>query len=119
METYIDRKSNNVKKLEIKEYVDFYKIVNEIKNPYSFCYICLPNNPLGYCFTVDQIELLLNLNKRCLFIIDEAYYEYSPKHSLTSLIKNYKNIVITRTFSKAFGLILYLQILKCFITTTI
>jgi histidinol-phosphate aminotransferase len=39
-----------------------------------------------------------------MFIIDEAYYGYSNVESASSLIGQYQNIVVTRTFSKLYGL---------------
>ena len=56
----------------------------------------------------DDIEhLLKNIPESTLFVLDEAYIEYaSPLKSNKSidLLKKYSNLVITRTFSKAYGL---------------
>ena len=45
---------------------------------------------------------LLDNNKEVLFIIDEAYIEFSDMISSVKLITQYKNLIITRTFSKGF-----------------
>ena len=66
-------------------------------------YIVNPNNPTGVMYTTDEIRLLLINNPRTLFIIDEAYYEFC-KVTCASLVLEYQNIVITRSFTKAFAL---------------
>lgn len=66
-------------------------------------YICNPNNPTGTHISLDFLSDLFLKFDRTLFIIDEAYYEYSKK-SVSSLITSRNNIIITRSFSKAFGL---------------
>uniref|UniRef100_UPI00114CDA1E pyridoxal phosphate-dependent aminotransferase n=1 Tax=Rhodohalobacter halophilus TaxID=1812810 RepID=UPI00114CDA1E len=68
-------------------------------------YLNNPNNPIGYHIPVDEIESLLLKFKDSLFIVDEAYIEFLGKsYSAVSLVKNYENIVVARSFSKAFGL---------------
>lgn len=66
-------------------------------------YICNPNNPTGNIHSIDYIESLLNDFPDTLFLIDEAYYEFSGKTS-KDLVLKYDNILISRTMSKAFGL---------------
>lgn len=85
------------------------KIIKELSNKsYNLCYICNPNLPLGYVLNHNYLTKLLSENPKTMFVIDEAYYEYPipgtvvPSASL--LIKDYDNVCVTRTFSKAFGL---------------
>lgn len=66
-------------------------------------YICNPNNPTGYIHSKEYIEYLLNEFPDTLFLIDEAYYEFS-KISAKDLVLTYDNILISRTMSKAFAL---------------
>lgn len=66
-------------------------------------YICNPNNPTGFIHPIYEIEQLLYRHANVMFIIDEAYYEFS-KESASKLVSQYENLVISRTFSKAFGL---------------
>ena len=66
-------------------------------------YICNPNNPTGELVPCNIIENILDANQGVLFIIDEAYVEFSGG-SVTSLVEKYGNLVVSRTFSKAFGL---------------
>lgn len=66
-------------------------------------YICNPNNPLGYTHSTEYIEKLLRKYPNIMFLIDEAYAEFSRK-SAKNLVLEYENILITRTMSKAFAL---------------
>jgi len=52
---------------------------------------------------LNSIEQILIKAKESTVLIDEAYFEYS-RLTATKLIKKYPNLIITRTFSKAFGL---------------
>jgi histidinol-phosphate aminotransferase len=69
----------------------------------SLIYICNPNNPTGTFIEVDYIKSLLQRFPESLFLIDEAYYEFSGK-SAKDLVLEYDNILVTRTLSKAFAL---------------
>ena len=64
--------------------------------------LCNPNSPTGNLIKRDLIESILQ-ETRGLVIIDEAYYEFSGL-TCSSLIDSYPNLLITRTFSKVFGL---------------
>jgi len=68
----------------------------------SILYIVRPNNPTGNDpITCEEIEDLVDSFK--VVIIDEAYYEFSGL-TCVDLVKSYDNIVVLRTFSKAFCL---------------
>ncbi len=64
-------------------------------------FICSPNNPSG--LTVDREKIKSILEEAELVVIDEAYAEYSNDDNL-SLLEEYDNLIIVRTFSKAWGL---------------
>ncbi|QCI17513.1 histidinol-phosphate transaminase [Buchnera aphidicola (Acyrthosiphon lactucae)] len=68
-------------------------------------YVCNPNNPTGNLFLKKDLISLLNITLgRSLVVIDEAYIEFSPKESMKNYLKEYPNLVILRTLSKAFAL---------------
>lgn len=77
---------------------------------YDFCvsdvvYLCNPNNPTGSLLPKDSIEELLNKYPEKLFIVDEAYIEFvGTEKSVVYLTETHRNLLVTRTFSKAFGL---------------
>lgn len=79
----------------------FLKKIDEI-NP-SLVYICNPNNPTGTVHPISFIELLLNRYPQILFLVDEAYAEFTGV-SVKNLVTKYENILISRTMSKAFAL---------------
>lgn len=69
----------------------------------SFVYICNPNNPTGICLSNGFIESLLDAFSQTMFLIDEAYCEFSGA-SAGKLVLEHENIIISRTMSKAFAL---------------
>ncbi len=69
----------------------------------ALVYICNPNNPTGNLHTAQYIESLLRSFPDTLFLIDEAYYEFSGL-TVKDLALEYENILISRTMSKAFAL---------------
>lgn len=62
-----------------------------------------PNNPTGKSVSPEFIGKLLEAT-RAIVLIDEAYIEFSPNKSVVELTKTAKNLVVLRTFSKAFSL---------------
>jgi histidinol-phosphate aminotransferase len=66
-------------------------------------WICSPNNPTGNSINYQDIEALLN-NFRGLVVVDEAYINFSRQRSLLQELKEYPNLVVLQTFSKAWGL---------------
>ncbi|KYC45047.1 MAG: Aspartate aminotransferase [Candidatus Methanofastidiosum methylothiophilum] len=76
------------------------KIVDETKNS-KIAIICSPNNPTGISYTDEEIKSILDTG--ILVILDEAYAEFSG-HSGLGLLNEYDNLIIMKTFSKAFGL---------------
>ena len=65
-------------------------------------YICSPNNPTSTQFKVEDVETLAKAFPG-IVILDEAYGEFAD-YSLVARIKEFQNMIILRTFSKAFGL---------------
>ncbi len=66
-------------------------------------FLCSPNNPTGNSFSeIAIMELLEKFNG--LIVFDEAYIDFSKSESWLSKIKKYPNLVITQTFSKAYGM---------------
>ena len=70
---------------------------------YDIIYIASPNNPTGNQFKLEEILNIIESLKDKLIIIDEAYVEFA-EYNLSNTVTKYNNVVIMRTFSKAFGL---------------
>jgi histidinol-phosphate aminotransferase len=65
--------------------------------------LCSPNNPTGNLLNKqDVLRLCKEFN--CIIIIDEAYIDFANEGSLIREIENYSNLIVLRTFSKAWGL---------------
>lgn len=62
-----------------------------------------PNNPTGMAIEVKDICVILEEFKDKTVLVDEAYYEFYGE-SVISYINKYKNLIVTRTLSKAWGL---------------
>jgi histidinol-phosphate aminotransferase len=75
--------------------------IKEIKP--ALVYICNPNNPTGNVISYDCIKDLIEKFSDSLFLIDEAYYEFSTI-TAKDLVLKYENILISRTMSKAFAI---------------
>ena len=65
-------------------------------------YLCSPNNPTGETLELAMIEAVAR-EVRGIVIVDEAYIEFGGESAIP-LLASCENLVITRTFSKAFGL---------------
>lgn len=66
-------------------------------------FFCSPNNPTGNSMDREDIEMVLN-NFDGIVVVDEAYINYSRRRSFASELKDYPNLVVMQTFSKAWGL---------------
>ncbi len=76
------------------------KKVNE-SNP-KILFLCTPNNPTGNSISFSEITKILE-NVNIPVVVDEAYAEFSNS-TFIDKIGNYKNLIVLRTFSKAYAL---------------
>ena len=71
-------------------------------------FLCNPNNPTGTYFMHKELETLLRKTPReCLVVVDEAYADYATAKDFPrclELIKQYPNLLVSRTFSKLYGM---------------
>lgn len=66
-------------------------------------FICSPNNPTGNSFHVEQMRYILE-NFKGILVVDEAYIDFASQPSMTTLLSEYKNLIVLQTLSKAYGL---------------
>ena len=104
-------KSLGIKFKEIKclEYGhDIHNLIKSIDQKTKIIFIANPNNPTGTYFSNKKLfRLLKSIPKNCLILLDQAYEEYLPENEIIPLKKwldSFENIIVTRTFSKAYGL---------------
>jgi histidinol-phosphate aminotransferase len=87
---------------------DLEAMAKAIDDETYVAWLANPNNPTGTFARGEEVEAFLRrVPERVLVVLDEAYNEYLPhdlKADSTRWLKRHPNLVITRTFSKAYGL---------------
>ena len=82
--------------------------IGAITKKTKIIYIANPNNPTGTYLSKDELnKFILKIPKKILLVIDAAYAEYITKKDYSSgidLVKKNNNVIMTRTFSKIYGL---------------
>lgn len=82
--------------------IDFGALENHLNDELlKLIFICSPNNPTGN--NIENIDLVLQKFKGVV-IVDEAYIDFSTAVSFINKIKQYPNLIVSQTFSKAWGL---------------
>ncbi len=97
-------------KVPLANYViDLPAILDKISAKTKAVYLCNPNNPTGTVLTIKQLdEYFARVPDHVVTIVDEAYFEYNhnPDYgSALAYLKSDKPLLVTRTFSKIYGLI--------------
>jgi histidinol-phosphate aminotransferase len=82
--------------------LDVPRLLDNFTSETKLLYLCSPNNPTANQFRMNEIENLIE-EFPGIVIVDEAYAEYAD-YSMIPLADEYENLIILRTFSKAFGL---------------
>lgn len=81
----------------------FEEVLEIVDETTKLIVVCNPNSPTGTLLDTEKVAELARRVPQAIVYVDEAYFEFA-KVTAASLIKQYPNIVVTRTFSKAFGL---------------
>ncbi|AVR46196.1 histidinol-phosphate transaminase [Christiangramia fulva] len=82
---------------------DVTAILNEVNPATKIIFLCSPNNPSGNSFERERVLKILH-NFAGLVVIDEAYIDFSENESWLQELENFPNLIVTQTFSKAFGM---------------
>lgn len=102
MYEFLAKKYNKkIKKIPMNENFLFKITKKDIDSKDDLVIICSPNNPTGT--EIEEERLIEILNTGVNVLLDEAYYQFSERN-YKKYISKYENLIITRTFSKAFGL---------------
>ncbi|WP_102346752.1 histidinol-phosphate transaminase [Bacillus sp. Marseille-P3661] len=87
---------------------DLDGMLNAIDTQTKVVWVCTPNNPTGtYIGEEKLVNFIKQVPNDVLVVVDEAYYEYVVAEdypNTVALLDQYPNLVILRTFSKAYGL---------------
>jgi histidinol-phosphate aminotransferase len=88
--------------------VSVNEILKKVSKKTKIVFLANPNNPTGTYIKKDELlALRKKLRSNILLVVDDAYFEYVKQKDYLSalkIFKNYKNVVMTRTFSKIYGL---------------
>ncbi|MCO6147115.1 histidinol-phosphate transaminase [Flavobacterium sp. NRK1] len=85
--------------------IDLGAMLKAIRPDTKLVYICNPNNPTGTVLkTVDLVNFIKEASRKAIVLVDEAYIEFTDEASIATLVKDNKNVIVTRTFSKIYGL---------------
>jgi len=82
--------------------LDTKRILATITPKTRLLFLCSPNNPTANQFKIDEIQFLIE-EFPGIVIVDEAYAEFA-EYSVTPVLDKFENLIVLRTFSKAFGL---------------
>jgi histidinol-phosphate aminotransferase len=98
-----------VREVPLKDFrYDLPAMLKEITSKTKIIFLGNPDNPSGSYFTQKQMEgFLKNVREDILVFMDEAYHEYVDQKDYVDsvhLLKKHDNVIVTRTFSKMYGL---------------
>lgn len=82
---------------------DVRHLTSRIRAGTRLVYISNPNNPTGRMYSLAELEAVLRRLQDGILVVDEAYYEFAGR-TAAPLLDRYEQLVISRSFSKAFGL---------------
>jgi histidinol-phosphate aminotransferase len=88
--------------------LDLEQMEKRCTNETNLVFVCNPNNPTGTILPADEMRhFCTRMAKRTMVFSDEAYVDYIniPNYpSMTSLVKEGLNVIVSRTFSKVYGI---------------
>ena len=93
-------KLNGVEYREIPLQEDLTIRVDDFLHAAGTIFLANPNAPTGIALSREQIEVILQTNPYNVVVVDEAYVDFGAE-SCIPLIREYDNLLVTQTFSKA------------------
>jgi histidinol-phosphate aminotransferase len=85
---------------------DLPKMLESAKS--GLIYVCNPNNPTASITPKDELrDFIAKTSPQTMILVDEAYFHYadSPDYeSVIALVKDHLNLIVSRTFSKIYGM---------------
>jgi histidinol-phosphate aminotransferase len=79
------------------------EVLKKLKKGVRWVAFANPNNPTGTSVPKRDLRAMLKAAPATAFVVDEAYHEFSGE-TVLHWVRKYSNLIVTRTFSKAFGL---------------
>ena len=88
--------------------LDLEKILQAVNERTRLIFICNPNNPTGTAYPGATIfECIKDIRKDIIIVVDEAYIDFTDdpeKDTMLNYLPELPNLIVTRTFSKIYGL---------------
>jgi histidinol-phosphate aminotransferase len=81
---------------------DINSMIRAVTERTKVVFLCTPNNPTGNGISEGDLRRLASLGLPT--VVDEAYVELGDAESYARLVREFPNVIVLRTFSKAFGL---------------
>ena len=107
---YSERMGAELRRIPLKADMDtdLDAMERAVADDVSLVYVCNPNNPTGVAIDSDALRgFSQRVGKRAVVLVDEAYNELTDDPaaaSMVDLVRDGENVVVTRTFSKLYGL---------------
>jgi histidinol-phosphate aminotransferase len=107
---YAKTMQSNVKRIPMDDNIgiNLDRMASAVSQKTKLVYLCNPNNPTGQLMDSDDLESFCSeISKKATVFVDEAYHEYvmDPNYrSMIGMVKEGKNIIVSRTASKVHGL---------------
>lgn len=84
---------------------DLDAMQSKITGETRFVYICNPNNPTATIVDATKLrDFIREAAKKTMVVVDEAYLEFTEEPSVCDMVKDIKNLIVIRTFSKIYGM---------------
>jgi len=87
---------------------DFSTMAQNVTENTSLVYVCNPNNPTASMSPINDLRSFCSETaKKVTVFADEAYLEFTddfPRNSMIDLVKKGENVIVSRTFSKIYGM---------------
>jgi histidinol-phosphate aminotransferase len=102
---YVEQRDTRVRSLRYNIEMRFplEDVLDALRSGPSIFFLANPNNPTGTLLGKSDLKRTLDAAKHTLVVVDEAYFEFAGVTTLP-WIHRCRNLIVTRTFSKATGL---------------
>jgi histidinol-phosphate aminotransferase len=102
---YSELSGARIKALRYGDSLEFpmEQVIAELRRRPTVLFLANPNNPTGNILRVGELGQILAAARNTMLVVDEAYFEYSGI-TILPWVRRHRNLIVTRTFSKAAGL---------------
>lgn len=78
-------------------------VISKCEDRVKLVFLCSPNNPTANTLNKNDLTRLCK-SVNAMVVVDEAYIDFAENESVINEVANYPNLIISRTFSKAWGM---------------